>query len=1099
MPLRAVLALFAAILFSACPVLAQDAASESDEDKKDEPKLSTGTLGALSVRSIGPALMSGRVGDIAVNPHDHSEWYVAVASGGVWKTTNAGVTFSPIFDGEGSFSIGCVTIDPRNPSVVWVGTGENNSQRSVAWGDGVYKSMDGGASWKNVGLPESEHIGMIAVDPRDSNVVYVAAQGPLWRNGGERGLNNTTDGGATWAKVLEISDKTGVNEVHLDPRDPDTVYASAYQRQRRVWTLINGGPESGIWKSTDAGATWREITSGLPEVDMGRIGMDISPADPDTLYAIIEAQEDKGGFFRSTDRGETWKKMNDYMTTSPQYYNEIICDPHDVGRVYLLDTFMMVTEDGGKTITRVPYSNRHVDDHALWIDPADPDHLIIGCDGGLYESFDRAARWRFCANLPVTQFYRVAVDNSEPFYFVYGGTQDNNTQGGPSRTTDYAGITNDDWFITVGGDGFEPAVDPEDPSIVYCQWQYGGLVRYDKRSGELTDIRPREREGDEPYVFNWDAPLLISPHSHTRLFFAGRALYRSDDRGNSWTPVSGDLTRGLDRNTLEVMGEVQRPDAVAKHNSTSIYGNIVALHESPLVEGLIYVGTDDGLVQVTEDGGRTWRRQDSQDIDGAPDLSYVSCLRASLHDPDVVYMSLDQHKSGDFAPYLYRSDDRGRTWRPIMGDLPERDVVWAFAEDHVKPGLLFAGTEFGGYFTIDGGAKWVKLPGLPTIAVKDLEIQRRESDLVLATFGRGFYILDDYSPLRAISEDMLQTDDAALFAVKDAPLFVRSNRLSGNDGLGFQGASYFTAPNPPLGAVFTYYIKDKHTTRKEQRHERDKEPGWTYPTVEDSRAEDREQEPRIVLTVRDDRGRVVRRVDGSRDAGLHRASWDLRYPTSLPVRLGDAGEIAPWDTPPVGPLVAPGAYTVELLKEADGVATTLAGPESFNVYALNRATFTAPDPKAAQQFALQVADLQRAVRGASAAAGEIEERLKHVSKAIAQTPGADAAMLGAAESLRLRLADARMVLNGDPTLAGRDEPTPPSVVDRVEAIAGSYWHVTSGPTGTEREGYRIASAAFEGVLNDLRAIDRDLTALEESLDRAGAPWTPGRLPGSPRR
>ncbi|MBZ0173267.1 MAG: hypothetical protein K8E66_12860, partial [Phycisphaerales bacterium] len=452
----------AALLTSiAATALAGPVVGQDDEEDKEEAVMSAGAFGGLKFRSVGPALMSGRVGDFAVNPDRPAEYYVAVCSGNVWKTVNNGTTYEPVFDGEGSYSIGCVTLDPNDANTVWVGTGENNSQRSVSFGDGVYKSTDGGKSWKNMGLEESEHIGMIAVDPRDSDRVFVAAQGPLWRSGDDRGLYRTEDGGETWDKVLDVSEHTGVNEVHIDPDEPHIMYASSYQRQRKVWTLINGGPESGVWKSTDSGDTWREINKGLPKEDKGRIGLDISPVDSNVLYAIVEAANGESGFYRSTTKGERWEKMSGYSTSSPQYYNEIVASPHNVDTVYALDTYMHVTRDGGKNFARVPKQNKHVDNHALWIDPGDPEHLLAGCDGGIYETWDDAANWHFKVNLPVTQFYRVSVDMTEPFYFIYGGTQDNNSQGGPSRTTRREGITNEDWYITVGGDGYETVVDPE--------------------------------------------------------------------------------------------------------------------------------------------------------------------------------------------------------------------------------------------------------------------------------------------------------------------------------------------------------------------------------------------------------------------------------------------------------------------------------------------------------------------------------------------------------------------------------------------------------------------------------------------------------------
>ncbi|MDL1892724.1 glycosyl hydrolase, partial [Sphingobacteriales bacterium CHB3] len=605
------------------------------QGKQDDSKLSSSTFEGLKFRSIGPALTSGRIGDIAVNSNNTSEWYIAVASGGVWKTINAGTTFEPIFDGEGSYSIGCVTIDPNNPFVIWVGTGENNSQRSVSYGDGVYRSDDGGKSWKNMGLKKSEHIGKIIVDPRSSNIVYVAAQGPLWGPGGDRGLFKTTNGGTTWDSILYVSKHTGVSDIVMDPRNPDVLYAAAYQRRRHVFTLINGGPESAIYKSEDAGKSWRKLAGGLPTGDVGRIGLAISAVNPDVLYAIIELPNRKGGFYRSTNRGASWEKRSDYISGSPQYYNELFCDPKDVDRVYSMDVFLKVTNDGGKTFSNLGGSNRHVDDHAFWINPINTNHYIVGGDGGIYESFDRAATWNFKPNLPVTQFYRVEVDNSKPFYYVYGGTQDNFTLGGPSRTISSSGLVNSDWFVTTSGDGFFTRIDPEDPNIVYSESQYGVLVRFDRRTGEQVGIQPKEEKGDPALRWNWDSPLIISPHKHTRLYFAAQRVFRSDDRGDSWTPVSGDLTRQLDRNSLPVMDRIWSIDAVAKNSSTSQFGNIVSLSESPKREGLIYAGTDDGLIQVTENGGTTWRKIEK--FPGVAEMAYVSRIEASLHDANTVY------------------------------------------------------------------------------------------------------------------------------------------------------------------------------------------------------------------------------------------------------------------------------------------------------------------------------------------------------------------------------------------------------------------------------------------------------------------------------
>lgn len=1064
-------------------------------DEETSEGMNAGTLSGLKFRSIGPALMSGRICDFAVNPENHAQYYVAVCSGGVWKTDNAGTTFEPIFDSQDSYSIGCVTIDPNNPYTVWVGSGENNSQRSVSFGDGVYRSRDGGQSWKNVGLKESEHIGNIVVDPRDSNVVYVAAQGPLWRSGGDRGLYKTTDGGETWDCILHVSDDTGINEVHMDPRNPDVLYASSYQRRRHVWTLINGGPESTIYKSTDAGATWRKVEKGLPKVDKGRIGLCVSPANPDVVYAIVEAAQDKGGVFRSTNRGESWDKRSDYMATSPQYYNELVCDPKNVDRIYSLSTIMHVTDDGGKNFKRAPRKYRHVDDHALWIDPDDTNHLLVGCDGGIYESYDLAENWHYKGNLPVTQFYRVSVDNAEPFYNVYGGTQDNNSQGGPSRTINPGGITNADWFVTVGGDGYETRVDPTDPNIVYSQWQYGGLVRHDRRSGEIVDIKPREAPGEDPYVWNWDTPLILSPHEHKRLYFAANKLFRSDDRGNSWKTISPDLTRGLDRNALEVMGKIQSVDAVSKNRSTSIYGNAVSLDESPLVDGLLYVGTDDGVISITEDAGQNWRRVES--FPDIPERTYVSCLTASQHDADIVFAAFDNHKMGDFKPYLLRSNDRGRTWTSIAGDLPDREIVYSVKQDHQKPELLFVGTEFGVYVTVDGGVKWIRLKGgVPTIAVRDLEIQRRESDLVLGTFGRSFYILDDYSPIRAMSDALLEHAQH-LFPVKAALRYVEYDRLGGVTGRGSQGASYYVADNPPFGAIFTYYLKEKVETRTEKRRTAEKEAAKNkqpvdYPSIEELRAEDEEKEPQVLLIVRNEDGDIIRRVKGSREKGIHRIAWDLRDPSLLPVRLSEPKDRMPWDLPPVGPLALPGTYTVTLATEIDGQVTEITDQESFEVVPLELATFAAKDREPVMSFHRKVARLQRAVRGAAKATGEFQSRLDHINKAIIDTPSIDRTVLAEARKLDDRLQRIKTELSGDRTKSKHQEPTPLSISRRIGIAAD--WRVTSPPTQTQRDAYRDAGKLFTDALKKLENIQSDLVKLESKLESANAPWTPGRLP-----
>jgi len=1069
------------------------------KDKKpaETTRLTADNLSGLELRGIGPALTSGRIIDMAVHPTDPATWYVAAASGGVWKTTNSGISWSPLFDSQGSYSIGCVTLDPKNPLVVWVGSGENNSQRSVSYGDGVYRSTDGGKSWENLGLKASEHIGRIVIDPRDSGTVYVAAQGPLWSAGGDRGVYKTVDGGKTWKQVLKIGDYTGASDLIMDPRNPDVLYASAYQRHRQVWTLIDGGPESAIYKSNDAGATWKKLTNGLPKEEMGRIGLALSPANPDVIYAVIEAANKAGGFFRSTDAGGNWEKMSDYGTTSPQYYNEIFADPVNVGRVYAMDTYAQVTEDGGKNFRRLGEKFKHVDNHVLWIDPKNTDHLIEGCDGGLYETFDRGANWRYTANLPITQFYKLAVDNSKPYYYVYGGTQDNFTLGGPSRTSTAHGIMNSDWFVTVGGDGFQPQVDPEDPDIVYSEAQHGALVRHDRKNGEDIDIQPQPEALGESLRWNWDSPLIISPHSHTRLYFAAQKLFRSDDRGNTWQSVSPDLTRQIDRNKLKVMGRVWSVDSVAKNASTSFYGNIVSLDESPLREGLLYVGTDDGLVQVSEDAGKTWRRNEK--FPGVPDNTYISRLRASLHDPGVVYAAFDNHKTGDFKPYVLKSSDRGSSWTSITGDLPERGSVYALVEDHVDPNLLFTGTEFGLYATVDGGRKWFQLKGgMPIIQVRDLAIQRRENDLVAATFGRGFYILDDYTPLRRITSQMLEKD-ALVFPVKPASMYIPSTPM-GLPEKSFMGEAFYTAPNPPFGPVFTWYLKNEIKTQKKKRQDEEKETikkggDVFYPTWEQLKAEDREEDPAILLTISDEEGNVVRRLTAPAKSGFHRASWDLRYPASVPTSLAPPSTDNPFAEPPVGPMVVPGRYTVTLAQRANGVVTPLGEPQRFEAAPMGAASLPAKDRAELLAFERKTARLQRAVLGAAQAAGEAATRLSHLRKALTDTPGADPKLSDEARALETRLKDLQIELSGDETRSRRNEPTAPGIADRVATIVSGHWTSTSDATQTHRKQYDIAAAAFADLLGRLRRLmEVDLKGLEDRAESAGAPWTPGRLP-----
>lgn len=1079
-----------ALLFSISLQAQKAKPTTASTEKKEET-----SLAGLKFRSIGPALTSGRISDFAVNPNNFSEYFVASASGGVWKTVNAGTTYEPVFDGEGSYSIGCVTLDPQNTHVVWVGTGENNNQRSVAYGDGVYKSEDGGATWKNMGLKNSEHIGKIIVDPTNSNIVYVAAIGPLWKEGGERGVYKTEDGGKTWTQVLKIDDHTGVNDMVMDPRQPEVLYAAAFQRRRHDYAYISGGPGSGMYKTTDGGKTWSKIDTGLPAVEIGRMGLAISPANPDYVYAIVEAAKGEGGFFRTTNRGASWVKMSGHQTGG-NYYNEVIADPKNADRVYTMGYAISISNDGGKSFRPIGENAKHVDNHALWVDPTNTNHMLNGCDGGIYETFDGAKTWDYKSNLCVTQFYKVEVDNTVPFYYVYGGTQDNFSLGGPSRTRNESGIVNSDWFVTNGGDGFESAIDPFNTNIVYAQSQHGGLVRYDKSSGEITGIQPKPRKNENEYRWNWDAPLQTSAHRKGRIYFAANKVFRSDDYGNTWQVISEDATRNLERNKLPLMGKVWSIDASGKNDGTAPYGTVSALSESPKNENLVVIGTDDGLVQITTDGGATWKKTET--FVGVPSMTYVYHVLTSQHDENIIYLTLNNHKRGDFKPYLLKSSDKGATWVSISGNLPERGSTYCLLEDHVDPNLLFAATEFGVHFSNDAGKSWKPLKaGLPTIAIRDMAIQKRENDLVLASFGRGFFVLDDYSPLRQLK--VAETKESHLFPVKDSWLYVESSPL-GIRGKGFMGESFYRAENPPVGAAFTYYLKEDLKTKKEKRQDEEGKLAKDgkdvfYPTYESLKDEGKEEAPYLLFTIRNERGDVVRKLKTAAKKGVNRTVWDFRYPSSNPIDINPQPNDNPFQPNDVGMLVAPGSYSVTLSKFENGTLTDLAGPEKFNARALPGTTLPSTDRTAMEAWQRKVAELQRSYQGANNMLGDATNRLKYLRQAVFSVAQPNAEFISLAKSLGEKLQKVSEKLNGDPVANRLDIDKPPSIATRLYTAVYDGNSSTSEPTSTMKEQLQIASEEFDGALKELKGIiEVDLKALEDKLEAAGAPYTPGRFP-----
>ncbi|MHC4211022.1 MAG: VPS10 domain-containing protein [Planctomycetota bacterium] len=1035
---------------------------------------------ALAFRNIGPAINGGRIADIDIHPENRNVWYVAVGSGGVWKTENAGTTWRPIFDDETSYSIGSVVIDPSEPSTVWVGTGEDVGGRHVGFGDGVYKSTDAGRTWQNMGLSSSEHISTILVHPKNSDVVWVAAQGPLWTPGGERGLYKTTDGGETWRKVLGDEEWTGVTDIVMDPRDPDVLYAATWQRHRTVAAYMGGGPGSGIHKSTDGGASWNELTAGLPSSNLGKIGLAISPQDPDIVYAAIELDRRSGGLYRSTNRGASWTKMSDAVSggTGPHYYQELYASPHQFGRVYLVSAVTLISDDHGATFRSMNLRKKHSDDHAIAFQTDDPNYLLVGSDGGLYETFDDMETWRFIRNLPVMQYYKISVDDAEPFYFVYGGTQDNGSNGGPSRTDTDHGIRNADWFTTLGADGHGSATEPGNPNIIYGEFQQGVLWRVDRITGEQVFIQPQAREGEGFERFNWDAPIEISPHDPQRIYFASYRVWRTDDRGDSWTPISGDLTRSQERITLPIMGRQQSWDNPWDISAMSNYNTVTSLAESPLVEGLIYAGTDDGLLQVTEDGGANWRRIEVGSIRGVPATAFVNDIKADLFDANTVYMALDHHKSGDFSPYLVKSTDRGRSWRSIAGDLPDRHLVWRVVQDHVNPQLLFAATELGIFFTVNGGSEWIELEGgVPTISFRDITIQRTHEDLVAGSFGRGIFILDDYSPLRELSDEVLG-QEAALFPVRTALWYTPKELLHS------EGDDHYQAENPPFGAVFTYLLRDGYKSMEEERKERERElgededvpfPGWDALAQEMN-----EQGPAVQIVVRDAAGTVINRVSGPTSAGLNRVSWDLRYAPKNLIGLEDPSGGS-------GFPALPGTYTATLVKVEEGAVSELAGPVSFEVRPLRDGALPRASNEVIAAFREEMESFQHDLARADNLLDELIQKVEAMQTALARAESDDPQLAARLYETRLELLDLREAMEGNEAKDEIGERGPPSPGNRFfvgwRGLSTSY-----GPTDMHRSTLQAGRNELAALRSGLdRIAEQVMPELERALEAAGAP------------
>ncbi len=1044
-------------------------------------------IGALKLRGIGPAFMGGRISDIAIHPDEPSTWYVSAGSGGVWKTTNSGTTWTAIFEDQGTYSIGCLAVDPQQPSVIWVGTGESVSGRHVAWGDGVYRSDDGGSTWTNTGLNRSEHIGTIAVDPRNSDRVFVAAEGPLWSSGGQRGVYRTDDRGATWQSVLSIDDDTGVTSLVMAPDNPDIIYAAAYQRRRHVATFVGGGAGSGIYKSSDGGTTWKRLTQGLPKEPMGKIGLAVTPADPNLVFATIEGEKSERGFHRSIDRGESWERRNEYISggTGPHYYQEIFASPVDPERIYQVDVFLHVTGDGGKTFDIVETAkNKHSDNHVVWIDPERPKHLLVGTDAGLYETFDDCLTFRHVSNLPLSQFYRVAVSTDKPFYAVMAGAQDLGTLLGPSRTTSVEGVRNQDWTVPLGADGYHVAFHPTDPNVCYLEWQVGNVTRLDRRSGEIQDIQPQPAPGEPPERWNWDTPIVVSAHDPDRLYLASQRVWRSDNRGRSWTAISPDLTTDRNRYELASFGAIPSVDSLYDHLAMSWFSTISHVDESALDDGLLYVGTDDGRIHRSDDGGSNWVELTRPT--GLPGDAFVNNIRADRHDADTVYLAADDHKHGDFTPRLYRSRDRGSSWDLIVNGLPEHTIVWALQQDHANPELLFIGTEFGLYTSLDQGDEWHKLSGdVPTIAFRDITIHREDSDLIGASFGRGIYILDDYGPLRSLTSETVE-QEAALLPVRAAIWYIPHNTAQA-EGQPTLGSTAFKADNPAFGATITYHLREKLEGPKGARRKAEKDVGAgqdiAFPGWDNLREEEISADPVVALLISDECGNPVRRFDVPNEAGLHRVSWDLRRVGPTPLTAEKPGFKAPWDVEEKGPLAPPGRYSAELVAVENGEVRSLSPSQPFEVIAADIAHDSGDS-----DFDLRLDRLARLAAGTRKQLESARRQLPLFRRTALQTPGGED-LLSRVETLHRQLEQHWTSLVGDPVKERLGDPADQGISSMINRVAGFHWFTTQAPTDTQVEAVNRAETAYEEVRQAINETLAELDVLSAEIQDAGGTWT----------
>ncbi|WP_394748834.1 VPS10 domain-containing protein [Spongiimicrobium salis] len=1054
-------------------------------------QLKSENYSGLDFRNLGPALTSGRIADIAIHPENENIWYVAVGSGGVWKTQNAGTTWTPIFDKENSYSIGCITIDPTNSRTLWVGTGENVGGRHMGFGDGIYVSHDDGKSWKNMGLKNSEHISKIIVHPNDPNTLWVASQGPLWSKGGERGLYKSIDGGNSWRRTLGNNEWTGATDLVMDPTNPDILYAATWDRHRTIAAYMGGGPGSGIHKSTDGGETWTALKEGIPKSNLGKIGLAISPFNPKTIYAAIELDRKKGGVFMSTNQGASWTKQSNAVSggTGPHYYQELYASPHQEGRLYLMSNTSQISDNHGKNFRFMNEDKKHVDSHAVAFKKDDPNYILFGTDGGLYETFDLTKTWRYIHNLPLTQYYKIAVDDSAPFYNVYGGTQDNGSHGGPSRTLSEAGIRNSDWWITLGADGHQSAIEPGNPDITYGEFQQGWLWRIDQTTGETVFIQPQPAAGDPYERFNWDAPILVSPHNPKRLYFASYRVWKSENRGDDWSAISKDLTRNQERLSLSIMGKQQSWDNPWDVGAMSNYNTITSLAESPKQEGLLYAGTDDGIIQVTENGGNSWRKFELGRIKGVPSTAFVNDVRADLFNANVVYAALDNHKYGDYKPYLIKSVDKGKSWTLMNGNLPKRLLTWRLVQDHEKEDLLFAATEFGVYFTNDGGKNWIQLKGgLPTISIRDIAIQRRENDLVLGSFGRGIYVLDDMSPIRQFNASMLNRE-ATLFHTKPAYWYIQKDEIYG------QGNAEYAAKNPDFGAIFTYFLPKKVKSLKEVRQEREKKlteqkasipfPGW-----EALEAEKNQDSVLILLTIKDNKGKVVNTVKGTNKKGFNRVSWGLDYTDRSGESLRTNAQLGRFSGG--GALATPGTYTMTLSKQVDGKISVLAEPQTFEVKRLREGALKGASYEDINAFREALEQYQQDVTAVNTILDKNRAKVITMRRALYKATNPKEGLSDQLHTVTQQLHELDKIMNGSAVKGEVGERNPPGPADGAFVGAVALGN-TYGPTPNHKKAFERAKKQLNAFKVQLKEITNVvLPSIERDLRASGAPWIEGQ-------